>query len=557
MLVPLALCLAPMSALSPVEEPAPRLVVMIAVDQLVPEQLERLRGHLPGGLGRLQRQGLRFTAAALPYGTTHTGPGHATFATGCLPSSHGLVANDFYDRDLRRDVYCVEDREALPVTSAGLGVKSKQSRSPRNLRRVSLGAHLRASVPEAKIVALSGKDRAAITMAGRSGDIAIWWDRTVGAGFVSTQFYGDALPSWVERWNKGWVERTSGWLWEPSFDVQQAPPGTAPDERVGEGMLLGQGPSFPYTIGDKPDGVFDEGQMKALYNGVYKSPLMDRYVLDLAHKALFGENLGTDEHVDLLALSFSSCDAVGHIFGPYSVEVTDTLLRLDHGLGKLFTQLDERVGKDRWVAVLTADHGVLPLIESLQAQGVPTRRIGPATQRALQVRVEAAVAEATGLKGEQLLRFPTDGTNFDFDLAALAAAGLDVDRVRTIVAKAAVGENWVQAAYTRAELLSNLPTDDPMLRLCRASNTADRGHDVQVVMEPHCLIYTPKWGKTGTSHGSPHSYDRRIPLIFYGPSFPAEARADEAGSQDVVPTLLELLGMAPIGPLDGRTLLQR
>lgn len=557
MLVSLALSFAPLPAPVLPEDPAPRLVVMIAVDQLVPQQLERLAAHLPGGLGRLQRGGTSFTQAALPYGTTHTGPGHATFATGCLPNSHGLVANKYYDRDLRRDMYCVEDRQALPVTNMGLGEKSDKGRSPRNLRRPSLGAHMRASVPGAKIITISAKDRAAITMAGRSGDIALWWDRSTGAGFRSAQHYGDSLPSWAQSWNEGWMERTAGWFWEPTFDTRHTPPGTAVDGRVGEGLLGAQGPSFPYTIGQTPVSAYGEGETKELYDGVYKSPLIDRFVFELAQKAVLEEQLGADDDVDLLGLSFSACDAVGHIFGPYSVEVTDLLLRLDAQLGEFFELLDERVGQGRWVAALTADHGVLPLIESLQEQGVPARRIGPAMHRAMQVRAERAVAEAFGLDKETRLRFPTEGHHFTFDLAAVVAAGLDPVAVRAVVAEAAAKEDWVQSAYSREELLSAEPTQDSILELCRRSVTPDRGYDVQIVMEPHCLIYTLKWGKTGTSHGSPQLYDRSIPLIFYGPGFHAEARAGVAGSQDVVPTLLDRLGMPAIGPLDGRSLLER
>lgn len=518
----------------------------------MPEQLDRLGGHLDGGIGRLVREGARYPAA-LPYAVTETGPGHATFATGCLPSSHGVVGNGFFDRGTGKLVYCVEDTGAKAVTTAGLQEIGGNGRSPANLRRASLGGHLRSATPETKIVSISAKDRAAITMAGESADAVLWWDRT-GLGFVSSDHYCTELPAWARDWNADWVKRTAGWTWEPTFSVDEAPPGTAPDVRPGEGRIGISGPAFPYVFGRTPADDYSAEERKALSRMAFVSPLVDRFVIEQARRALEFESLGADDTVDLLCVSFSACDTVGHTFGPFSCETTDLILRLDDGLGELFADLDQRVGEGRWAAALTADHGVLPLVETLAEQGLPAARLNNEQRRGIQRHVEKAVAAAFGLEDDRALRLPVQTHGFFFDAQKLAAQGLEPAEVRTVVANAAAEIDWVHRAYTHEQLLSTEPTEDEFLTLARASNVEDRGMDVQIVGQPYLLM----GGSSGTSHGSPHPYDRQVPLLFYGPGFAAGMVkvAAPVGTENAVPTLLDAIGREPAGPLDGRSLLQ-
>ncbi len=549
-LAPLLLALPTLQ--SPAEpEAGARLVVLISVDQLMPEQLDRMAGHLDGGIGRLLREGRRFPAA-LPYAVTETGPGHATFATGCLPSSHGVVANSFYDRISGKHLYCVEGPEAKAVTTMGVQEVGGNGRSPVNLRRPSLGAHLRKGTPDTKIVSISAKDRAAITMAGEAADAVLWWDRT-GLGFVSSDHYCTELPAWAKDWNEGWLERTAGWIWEPTFSADDVPPGTAPDVRPGEGRIGSSGPAFPYVFGKTPAEEYSAEERVALAKMAYVSPLVDRFVIEQARRAVETEGLGADGVVDLLCVSFSACDTVGHTFGPFSHETTDLILRLDEGLGELFADLDQKVGEGRWVAALTADHGVLPLVETLAEQGLPAARLTIEQRRELQRHVEKAVAAAFELDDDRAVRFPARSTGFFFDAEQLAAQGLSPAEVRAVVAKAALEVDWVHRAYPREHLLSTKPTDDEFLVLARASNVEDRGMDVQIVGQPYLLM----GGASGTSHGSPHPYDRRVPLLFYGPGFePGTVEvAQPVGPECAVPTLLDAIGREPGGPLDGRSLL--
>ncbi len=523
----------------PLSQESPRLVVMVAVDQLIPEQLDRLSGELDGGLGRFWNSGTVFRSATLDYAHTETGPGHATYATGCLPRTHGIVANTFHDRAQGRAVYCVGDGLVSPVTSNGPAPGT--SVSPRNLLVPTLGDLLRQVYPTAKVFAISGKDRAAVTMGGRAAHSAVWWDRGVG-GFASSTHYGDRLPDFVVAWNRGWARVANGWRWEPGFEGDPARWGTAPDERPGETPRAGR-TTFPYVLEARGRTSDDLGRQLA--GGVFSTPLLDRFTAELAGLAVEALDLGADGVPDLLAVSFSACDIVGHAFGPYSWEVTDLVLRTDDALGELFDLLDERVGAGAWVASLSADHGVLELPELLRPRGVGARRIPSSELGAMQ----RAVREAVELEFGSDVRVTYDGKGFVLDEAALLGAGHDPSQVRATVALVASEASCVAAAYT-LEQLAGEGASDGWLGLYRDGFRPERSQDVVLRFPPWSLRGMGR----GTSHGSPYSYDRRIPLAFLGPGFSASRKYVRASSTDAVPTLLKALGLDVPDGLDGRVL---
>ncbi len=511
---------------SPIERP--RLLVVVVIDQFVPTHFERLEPALDGGLGRLWREGLVFTEARLPYAATETGPGHATIATGCLPRTSGITGNLFLDRGERRVHYCVSDRGVHPVPEGtpGGGI------SPANLRVPTLGDRLRASDSASLVFSVSGKDRAATCLGGRLATAAVWWDSR-GGGFVTSSAWGEGVPEFVRAWNGGWRERAEGWRWEWSDSHTPESLGAAPDQREGEVNLLGQGSTFPYDLG---------GDVGALPGRVMQSPLVDRFTCELARAAVDSLDLGADEAPDLLALSLSACDIIGHADGPRSEEVTDLLLRADDALGELFDHLDQTVGEGRWVAAMTADHGVLPLPESVEGG----RRITRAEFGALEDAVRAALEEQLG---ESAPRVRPLGNALNLD----PVAGVDARLARALAAKAASSVEWVAAAYTYDQLLGSAPPpeDDPYWPAYLASFDPLRCPDVLLRLVPRA-IYTP----LGTTHGSPYEYDQRIPLIFLGPGFSAEHRGGPASSADLVPTLLGRVGIGARG-VDGRDLLGR
>lgn len=525
----------------------PKLVVMISVDQLIPEQLERLGPYMKGGLGRLIREGAVFERAELPYARTETGAGHVTMSTGCLPRSHGVVGNEFWDRTTGKRSYCVEDSEASLVTGAGV-VEGTGRRSPRTLLRPTLGEILQRLDPEAKVVSVSAKDRAAIGMCGSAKGLALWWDKSRSAGFVTSTAYGTDLPVAVNEFNATWIDRLRSEPWTDSSPVElvDGDPsrwGTAPDDRPGERPMGAAGVTFPYEI---PAG-FPEDKLGRY---AYATPAVDSYVRIIGGRLVEAMALGLDDHTDLLALSFSGCDVVGHGNGPYSREVTDLLFRLDRSLGVLFDRLDESVGKGRWTASLTADHGVLPLPEYLAAKGEPSRRVLGPEVAAMRAKIRKGMRERLGVKVME--RSGPGG--YYIDPKSLESSGIDAETARRTLAQVIRDLRsefpWVDDAYAYDEIAEFGPDQMGVRRALYYSFHPDRTIDVVVIHAPGVLVGSAK----GTSHGSPHSYDREIPLILYGPGFPAGRDQRPAGSEDIVPSLLGSSGLRSGVSFDGRDL---
>ena len=527
-LLALALAALPQQKTTP-----PRLVVMIAVDQLIPEQLQRLEPRFTGGFKRFLEQGAVFWRATVDYAATETGPGHATFATGRWPRAHGIVGNVYFERATRQTVYCINAPEAHPLTDAGVD-GARASVAQATLLGEAFGDLLERSFPGAKGLTIAGKDRAAVLMGGRAPDAALWWQGGPG-GFGSSSAYGAKLPEFVTVWNAEWRERARGWEWRnEAGDLAHL--GTARDEREGETRRGGR--TLPRTLPEE-DGP--------LGTAVLFSPLLDYFTLELARLALDTEKLGQDDVPDFLGLSLSGCDVLGHSYGPDSVEVTDLLLRNDRELERLFETLDQVVGAGRWLACLSSDHGVLDLPEELQAGLVGARRVQGAEVAALRASVVEAVDALHPEAKDLALQMSELG--FAFDEGAARAAGLEPAELRREIAEAAAATPWIAAAYTLEELLGDGPAD-PWLTLYRRSSHPERTADVVLRPDPWLLFDFPE----GTSHGSPYPYDRRVPLAFLGGRVKAQDRFDASSPTDAVPTLLGLLGLPLPADLDGRAL---
>ncbi len=531
---------------SPAERP--RLCLLVAVDQMIPEQLERLEPWFTGGLGRLAREGVVFREAYLPFAVTETGPGHVTLSSGRTPAQHGVIANQWIDAESDRAVYCVEDPEARYVGAQGPAAR-RGARSWRNARVPALGDHLQRAFPGARVVSIAGKDRAAVGLGGAGADAVLWWDRGRG-GFQSSDAYLERLPEWVTGWNEGWIERLPE-RWDTL--IQPPYPGSGTDLRLRDGSPspTGRG-SLPQAL-EVPDAALradpEHGPraVALLARTVYATPFLDEFVLELALRAVCEWDLGgSPERVDLLALGLSSCDVVGHAYGPYSAEVTDVLLRIDRDLGRLFELLDDRLGREGWILALSADHGVLELPEELARRGVGARRVhGRAIALTLQ-HVASALQDELGVEGASLRN---EAGGIYLRRAELRAAEVDLGAARRVARDALLaGGDWIARAWTREELLDvETPDADPWLALARASYDPERGPDVVYQVHPWHL----KGLSSGTSHGSPYPYDRRVPLVFHGPGLAPGRDHEPATTLDVVPTLLAWLGLEPPPELEG------
>ncbi|MBM3975533.1 MAG: hypothetical protein FJ299_00910 [Planctomycetes bacterium] len=540
---------APASALhqgvdgSPSAAPAPpRLIAFIVVDQMIPEQLERLRPHLTGGLGRFVSQGTWYRDAWIDYAITVTAPGHATLSTGVFPCRHGVVANEKPKRD----------ESGLQATVA----------EPGALRVPGLVDWVRLRAPGSRSFSASVKDRAAILLAGQAPEVAVCWDISAG-GFEPALPGVKDLPKWIADWNAGWIERaTPGgkpWVWEPALPADPDALGCQPDNQPGESPGLLGGIEFPHA-GPSAPAAGERARKLAAF--VVATPLGDSFCIDLARRAVEQLDLGADAVPDVLCVSLSGCDTVGHALGPYSREVTDLLLRTDRELARLFDDLDARVGKDGWIAALSSDHGVPDLVERRLANGQEARRIPNATLSDARRAVEVALVEH-GL-GDALLAF--DGHALFLKPSRLRDPKTDPVELRRHLRKLLVERLPCARAYTREDLAgacafghahaagaaeSNDAAPDPWFALAARSYDAERSPDVAIQYPPGHLVLRPN----GTTHGSTYDYDRRVPLVFLGPGFGAREDWRRVRTVDALPTLLAAAALPVPDGLDGRALL--
>lgn len=516
--------------------PAPRLVVVISVDQLSAELMQTYGPELTGGLGRLRREGVSFTEAYHDHGFTETGPGHAVLLSGRFPAHTGIVENRWIDRATGRLVYCVEDT-AAPV----LQVPAATGASNTRFLGEALGDWLQAQRPGSRAFSVSGKDRAAILMAGRRPTGVYWFAGPVG--FSTSTPYAERLPQWMLRLDGDLQHRfaTQSWLWAkaPGTPEGRVATWTFPGQVIRNGALprLIQGAGMP----------LDKG-FEARFR---RSPFLDAVTLEAAEALLAGESLGRGPATDLLAVSFSATDYIGHSYGTLGTEMRDQLHRLDRALDRLLAAIRRRDPR-AWV-VLSADHGGMDIPEALSETGFPTRRIDQARfLNELRTHLKATFK----VDADLVLETPEPNTLYLRE-AALRSAGLDRGAVVAQVQAWLKARPEVAEACTAEELAATelaatgSPRDSSLRVLLARSFRAERSGDVLVAFKPYVVFGIPPTDYP-TGHGTPHAYDRRVPLIFWGPWRGGE-RPEPVRTIDLAPTLAHALGLQA-GPVDGRVL---
>lgn len=511
---------APVPASAPAQE-TPRLVVLLVVDQLPDELLDRYDTAFTGGFRRLLDRGLRFSDATHDHAVTETAPGHATIATGTEPARHGVPANDWWEQQggQFRLVLNVVD-PTVPL----VGHPTLAGASPTVLRRSGLGEWMQAADPESRVVSVSGKDRGAVLLAGHSRALVYWFDPTAAAFVTSVHYRGDD-PAWITAFNDEAVAAAradSVWSLEVPPQLRAlARPDSFPFE--GDGVHT----AFPHRYGEEVEEGEDTGGIGWF---MAATPTVDALTLRLAARAVEAESLGRDDHPDLLAVSLSQTDRIGHAYGPTSLEQFDNLLRLDRALGAFLDGLDTSVGADRYVVALTSDHGVMELPEVRAARGLPGVRL---------TRESAAPLQAV------------------VDSVARSVGRVDPEALARALAEAVPTVPWVERAWTRSALAALPAEPDSFTRLHVAAEVADRPTGLLaragVVVQFAEGVVT--WGYPfGAAHSSPYHYDRHVPLVFAGPGLAPGVRTDPASAADIAPTLAALLGVSPPPDLDGTDL---
>jgi len=494
--------------------PPARLVVLVYFDQFRGDYLERWSAEFgDGGFKRITTDGAWFQNCHYPYAYTVTAAGHASVATGCSPANHGVVGNDWYDRMEGKSVNCVgsdRHRQVPARTLEGADTDEKRGArggvSPERLLKPTIADALKVGTNgQARVVALSLKNRGAALPGGKTPDACYWMDSGTGL-FVTSDYYRDSLHTWVSEFNEQRpADKWRGKTWDRlRADVDYVSL-SGPDDTPGESSgAAGQGKTFPH-----PFEPADSTVKPAYLSAVYASPFGNELLLDLAEQAIVAEKLGADEVPDLLTLSFSSNDAVGHAWGPDSQEVLDVTLRSDRIMKRLLNTLDENVGRGNYVLAMTADHGVCPLPEVTRQHGMNGARVEPATL----AKIEGFFADKYGKDHNKLVQ-AISGPWIYLNAEAIQSAGLQQADVERALAAWLLEQDGIETAFTRRSLTAATSENGSIEQMVALSFYPARCGDIFVVLKPYHLASAATG--TGTTHGSPWSYDTHVPLVVYG-----------------------------------------
>ncbi|MDF9800492.1 putative AlkP superfamily pyrophosphatase or phosphodiesterase [Catalinimonas alkaloidigena] len=519
---------------SPNTDPSerPKLVVGIVVDQMRQEYLLRFYDKFgEDGFKRLMNQGFMARNAHYNYIPTYTGPGHASVYTGTTPATHGIIANDWYSRELKRSVYCAEDTTVLAVG----GSESAGQISPRNMLSSTITDQLKMTTQgRSKVIGISIKDRGSALPAGHRADAAYWYDGSTGEMMTST-FYMEELPHWVKQFNKQKLpSKYLSQTWNTLLPIEEY---TASSEDESE---------YEVRFSDDRAAVFPY-DLKALnknakgYGLLSSTPFGNTLVIDFAKAALEAESLGQGGETDFLAVSFSSTDYIGHAFGAQSIELEDTYLRLDRDLADLLNSLDEQVGEGNYLVFLTADHAVVDVPKLLVDANMPggyleISKIGNIIQQKLiQKYGEGKWIEHAS---SQLL----------LDHQLIEEKGVDLEEIQDFVADCLMDFKGIKETYT-ATSMRKFEYTRGQRKLLQMGYNFQRSGDVLFTIEPGFLNSSRM---QGTSHGTGYNYDTHVPMLFYGWGIKEGESVQYHRITDIAPTLSMLLNIALPDGADGQ-----
>ena len=547
--------LVPTAAFAETVNSAPRLILQITVDQL--------RGNLPGryadrygegGFRYLLEKGTHYSNAHHQHSNLETIVGHVVLATGAFPSAHGMVANVWMDRETGEVGYAIEDAAYDMVGLKGDVDKKSEldptqaaaksgGRSPRAILTSTFSDELAVTTAgRAKIFGVSVKDRGAISLAGHAGK-AFWFSKKTGE-FVSSTYYYEQYPNWMEKWNKKrLVDSYEGKSWELLQDRSKYVYRDT-DDRPYETALPGYGRVFPHPFGKKDNKLF--------YTLLTLSPVGDKLTLDFAKNLIEKEQLGRDEVPDYLAISFSSTDYVGHFFGIASLESEDNMLRLDRTLADLFGYVDKKIGLKNILIVLSADHGAPEAPEYMASLGMDVNRLTPSTYDATPA-VEA-LKKRFGI-GKELIKMYKHPYVY-LDHSVIREKGLDRAEVERALAEELMKFDGIALAVSSSDLRSGSLPEAPMIQQIRRNFHPKRSGDIYLVQKPYWFLYSEESVPLCTIHGSPWRYDTYVPVIFAGAGVPAQRIDRLVHPVDIASTLSAYVGSKPPSAAAGKPLVE-
>ena len=535
----------PPSPTTPTTRPA--LIIMISVDMLSGEIMDRYTDDsMPGGLGRLLREGVVFENGYQEHAFTETGPGHSTLLSGRHPSSTGIPNNSWLDMTTGRTVYCVDDKSVKNIGEPS----GETGSSPRWFIGTTFGTWLRDQLPGSRVFSISGKDRASILMAGPKTDGVYWFQE--GFGFTTSTAYAKVLPNWLTRFNRAFLEtvKNKSLVWEAIGPMDgKVYPGVWRAE-ITDTPIVSTLPRLTQTQGfpsqTAPGFLLGETQDGSFWKRWRATPFFDEAIFNAAEALIQGEHIGEGVSTDLLCLGLSATNATEHAYGNCGPEIQDLIRRLDRRLG-LFLDRLQKSGK-QVVVILSADHGGLDFAERLRSQGIPARRLNvEAWMKELQTRVRTQFhldkdLLAGGTRGIYLKKEIAEPLGDRHQVLAKI-----VDIIRGMPEVAAVATYEELAALPEKRFAD--PRESDLLYRLKFSAYPGRSGDILFAFNPLVeLGGPPKYDPA--QHGTPHDYDRRVPIIFWGPWKPAH-RQDPASTVDIAPTLAHEFNIQPAEQLAG------
>lgn len=518
----------------PLNPDKPKLVVGVVVDQMRYDYLTRFWDKFgEDGFKRLINEGYNFKNNNYNYVPTYTAPGHTSIYTGTTPENHGIISNSWYNKFENTKVYCAQDTSVNPI-----GTKSSAGKmSPHRMNATTVADENRLFTQlKGKTIGVSLKDRGAILPAGHTANAAYWFNGYSEGNFITSSYYMDKLPEWVEKFNNSNKAKSYLKTWNTLKDIKTyTESGT--DENAFEGGFSGkETATFPYDLKELSSKNGD-------FNILKSTPYGNSILADFAIATLEGEDLGEDDYTDFFTVSFSSTDYIGHNFGVDSKEIQDTYMRLDVDLARLLKALDKKVGVGNYTLFLTSDHGGGDVPSYLQSVRVPG---GYFDELAFEKDLKAFLKE--NYKNENLIENISNDQVF-FNYEELLKAEITFSELEKVIAHYALQYKQVKRVFTRSQLEGTYFTSG-LAGLVQRGFNQKRSGDVVIVLDPATITYS----LTGSTHGSGFSYDTHAPLIFFGKGIPHGSTTKPNEIVDIAPTISALLGIPMPNSATGKPL---
>lgn len=518
----------------------PKLVVLISVDQMRGDYINKYNQNLDGGLKYLNENGQSFIHTHHNHANTSTAPGHATIATGFHPRSHGITNNTIYYRNSRQSHYSILDTS---IKFVGINQCNLQKSSAKNLLKPSIGDIVKSYDPESKSYSVSLKDRASILMGGHHANRAFWFDAE-STQMVSTDYYSEPFPNWVKNYlgkeviaddiNSGWQLNSKT---RASYNISKD------SVKQEDGFFS---PLFPHTLSNNSS---NQNSNTLIGDFLWNTPFGDKFVIKFAKKLIENQNLGKDKHSDVITISLSAADYIGHEFGPDSYEIEDYYHKLDQYLIEFINFLNNEIGQDNYVLALTSDHGVAPFPELVLNNETQAKRISYSkfkrdidsidllVQKDLNLN-ESCIMASSGYRGVE----PNFEILNSFDTDTLKLINTIQYHLKKL--------DYVQETISFTDI-KNPESSKIFIEKTRNSHNSNHGYFIKIISKKNHLI---GYNNHGTTHGSPLYYDTHVPLIFLGNNIESKHRNDSAYTIDIAPTLINYIGIKDYLLFDGKRL---